>query len=182
VFWRVSERQRTGTYTMKTIPKPCRQKGVAAIELALVLPIMLILVFGITELGRALHQYNGLVKATRGAVRYFAQYDLANEDVSAVRSNAIKWAVYGAPTSCSDSKQLVCIYPTTPLVSGLKEAQVSLCDYLACTTHRGVETDKGTVDMASVTIEGFKFKSIGTYVIPDIAFFRIRTTMVSRYS
>lgn len=174
---------------MNTIFKPGRQKGVAAVELAFILPIMLILVFGITELGRALYQYNGLVKATRGAVRYLAQYDLANEDAPAVRSNTIKWAVYGAPTTCSDAKQLVCTYPTTPLVSGLKEDQVTLCDYLftTCnTTHKGVETGEGTVDLVTVTIGGsgnktFSFSSLVPFVIPNIDFSPVKTTMVSRY-
>jgi Flp pilus assembly protein TadG len=174
---------------MKTIFKPSRQKGVAAVELAFILPIMLILVFGITELGRALYQYNGLVKATRGAVRYLAQYDLANtEDLSAVRNNTIQWAVFGAPTSCSDTKQLVCTYRTTPLVPGLNAAQVTLCDYRNpdCASHRSVETDKGSVDMVTVTIGGtgalaFSFKTMVPFVIPDINFSAIKTTMVARY-
>jgi Flp pilus assembly protein TadG len=172
---------------MNTILKPGKQRGVAAVELAFILPLMLILVFGITEIGRALYQYNGLVKATRGAVRYFAQYDLTNEDVAAVRNNTIKRAVYGAPTSCSDAKQLACTYPTTPLVSGLKEAQVTLCDYLTCIgSHKGVLTGQGTVDLVTVTIGGsgdltFNFKSMMSYVIPDIAFSPIKATMTSRY-
>jgi TadE-like protein len=55
-----------------------QQKGVVAIEMALILVPMLILCFGITELGRALYQYNGLVKATRGAVRYLSQQSMAS--------------------------------------------------------------------------------------------------------
>lgn len=172
---------------MKTITKSGKRRGVVAIEMALILPVMLILAFGITELGRALYQYNGLVKATRGAARYLAQYDLANEDASAVRNNAIKWAVYGAPTSCSDAKQLVCTYPATPLVSGLKEAQVTPCDYLMCAaTHRGVLTEQGTVDLVTVTIGGtgdkaFSFTSLVSYVVQDFNFSAIQTTMASRY-
>ena len=171
---------------MKTITKPGKQRGVVAIEMALILPLMLILTFGITEIGRALYQYNGLVKATRGAARYLAQYDLANEDATAVRDNAIKWAVYGAPTSCRDAKQLECTYPATPLVPGLNEAQVTPCDYLTCATHKGVLTGQGTVDLVTVTIGGlgdkaFRFKSMVSYVVPDFDFSAIQTTMASRY-
>ena len=50
--------------------KPGKQKGVAAVELALIIGPMLIAFFGITEIGRALYQYNALVKSARAAVRY----------------------------------------------------------------------------------------------------------------
>lgn len=171
---------------MKPIMKPSKQRGVAAVELALILPVMLILVFGITELGRALYQYNGLVKATRGAVRYLSQYDLANEDVTKVRNNTIKLAVFGAPLTCTDTKQLECTYPTTPLVTGLTEAQVRVYDYLNNTDHQGVLTGQGTVDLVTVRIGApgtvFTFSPLISYVLPsDITFSPIQTTMASRY-
>lgn len=165
---------------MKTTPKSGKQKGTAAVEMALVVPIMLILVFGITELGRALYQYDGLVKATRGAARYLAQQDLANltaDERQAVYDKTKALAVCGED-DCSGK---------VPLVNGLSTSQVTLCDYLTCNaTHKGVLTGQGTVDLATVTIGGsgdmaFNFKSIVTYVISDITFAPIRTTMVSRY-
>lgn len=159
---------------MKTILKPGRQKGVAAIELAFVLPLMLILAFGITELGRALYQYNGLVKATRGAVRYLAQQDLANADLGLVHQKTQNIAVCGNE-NCSGLPSLV---------TGLSTSLVKVCDYATSTcepTHKSVETGQGTVDMASVAIEGFAFKSIVTLVIPDMTFAPIKTTMASRY-
>jgi Flp pilus assembly protein TadG len=160
---------------MKTILKPGRQKGVAAIELAFVLPLMLILVFGITELGRALYQYNGLVKATRGAVRYLALQDLANADLGVVHQKTQNIAVCGNE-NCSG---------LPPLVTGLTTSLVKVCDYATnkCEpTHKNVETGQGTVDMASVAIDGFAFKSIVTLVIPDMTFAPIKTTMVARYN
>ena len=48
------------------------QKGVALIEFALVLPLLLVLTFIVTEFGRALYQYNILVKGARDAVRYLS--------------------------------------------------------------------------------------------------------------
>jgi Flp pilus assembly protein TadG len=165
---------------MKTILKPGRQKGVAAIELAFVLPLMLILVFGITELGRALYQYNGLVKATRGAVRYLALQDLANADLGVVRQKTQNIAVCGNE-NCSG---------LPPLVTGLTTSLVIVCHYAneeaGCeknpNPYQGVETGQGTVDMASVAIDGFAFKSIVTLVIPDMTFAPIKTTMVARYN
>jgi Flp pilus assembly protein TadG len=46
------------------------QKGVAVIELALVLPTLLIMTFLVTELGRAIMQYNALTKSVRDGARY----------------------------------------------------------------------------------------------------------------
>lgn len=164
---------------MKTILKPGRQRGVAAIELAFVLPLMLILAFGITELGRALYQYNGLVKATRGAVRYLAQQDLANAPLGVVHLKTQNIAVCGNE-NCSG---------LPPLVAGLSTSLIKVCHYATdeCVNPPnpnpliGVATGEGTVDMASVTIEGFAFKSIVTLVIPDMTFAPIKTTMASRH-
>ena len=49
-----------------------RQRGAALIELALITPLLLILTFITTEFGRALYEYNTVVKATRDAVRYLS--------------------------------------------------------------------------------------------------------------
>jgi hypothetical protein len=49
-----------------------RQKGVAMVEFALVLPLLLILTFITTEYSRALYQYNVLTKSVRDAARYLS--------------------------------------------------------------------------------------------------------------
>lgn len=49
-----------------------RQHGVALIELALSIPLLLLLMFITTEFGRAIYQYNLLTKSVRDAVRYLA--------------------------------------------------------------------------------------------------------------
>lgn len=161
--------------------KPQRQKGVAAVELGFIVIPMLLMGFGITELGRALSYYDGLVKATRGAVRYLAQQDLANmsaDELTATRNKAVALAVCGLET---------CAASTPPLVPGLTTDNVSLCDYLNCaSTHNNVQTGQGTVDLVSVTIGGtgtsaYDFTSLMSWVIPDITFSPIKTTMASRY-
>lgn len=48
------------------------QRGVAIIEFALVLPVLLMLTFITTELGRALLHYNTLTKSVREASRYLS--------------------------------------------------------------------------------------------------------------
>jgi hypothetical protein len=51
------------------------QKGVAIVEFALILPLLLILTFITTEFGRALYEYNILTKSVRDAVRYLSMQD-----------------------------------------------------------------------------------------------------------
>lgn len=48
------------------------QKGVALVELTLILPLLLILTFITTEFGRAMFEYNAVTKSTRDAVRYLS--------------------------------------------------------------------------------------------------------------
>jgi Flp pilus assembly protein TadG len=45
---------------------------VALVELALVMPLLLLLTFITTEFGRAMYEYNAVVKSTRDAVRYLS--------------------------------------------------------------------------------------------------------------
>ena len=49
-----------------------KQRGVALIELALIIPLLLLLTFFTTEFGRAVYQYHVLVKAVRDASRYLS--------------------------------------------------------------------------------------------------------------
>lgn len=49
-----------------------RQRGAALVELALIIPLLLLLTFITTEFGRAVYQYHVLVKAVRDAARYLS--------------------------------------------------------------------------------------------------------------
>lgn len=49
-----------------------KQRGVAIVEFALVVPLLLILTFITTEFGRAVYQYNTLAKSVRDAARYLS--------------------------------------------------------------------------------------------------------------
>jgi hypothetical protein len=49
-----------------------KQKGVAIVEFALILPFLLLLSFTAAEFGRAIWQYNTLTKSVRDAVRYLS--------------------------------------------------------------------------------------------------------------
>lgn len=159
-----------------------RQKGVAAVEMAIILLPMLILCFGILEIGRALYVYNGLVKSTRGAVRYLTAQSLesppAGETAESIRLRARSLAVCGA-FDCSGS--------VTPLVPGLTLAHVQVCDPVACpTTHNNIPTGQGTADLVSVTIGGpggtpYTFTTVIPWGMADLSFTPVTTTMVSQF-
>lgn len=51
---------------------PPLQRGVALVEFALILPLLLLLALLATEFGRALYQYNTLAKSVRDAARYLS--------------------------------------------------------------------------------------------------------------
>lgn len=166
-----------------------RQRGIAAIEMALVVLPLLILCFGITEIGRALYLYNGLVKAARGAVRHVSQ-PVASKTAQALRDEAIFLALCGK-TACAEGD--------APLVPGLTVAHISVCDPSVCASHDEVPVPNlggVTVDMVTVfigipaaagaytyqgaTLAPYVFTSVVPWVIPDISFGAVSATMVVR--
>ncbi len=49
-----------------------RERGAALVELAIILPVLIILVLGVIDLGRVFYSYEALVNATREGARYCA--------------------------------------------------------------------------------------------------------------
>jgi Flp pilus assembly protein TadG len=79
-----------------------RQRGVAIIEFTIVLPILLVLMLAVAEIGRAFLQFNTLTRAVRDSARYVSANALNGAsqtiDVSttaAVFSEAQHLVVYG---------------------------------------------------------------------------------------
>ena len=76
-------------------------RGTAAVEFALLLIPLLLLAFGIAEYGRALYQYNTLVKTVRDATRLLSHHNPADPaSYAMVLEEARCLAVHGN-TSCS---------------------------------------------------------------------------------
>jgi Flp pilus assembly protein TadG len=138
-----------------------KQNGVAAVEFAILLVPLLLMVFGITELGRAFYQYNTLDKATRAAARYKSM-----SGPGALEAETRCLAVFGN-TACAG----------TPLLNGLTVNMVTI-DYAT-----NVATGSGGINLVKVTIndpgapERFGFVSVVPFVIPDITFGPVSTTM-----
>jgi Flp pilus assembly protein TadG len=110
-----------------------RERGAAAVEFALVLPILLLLVMGIVECGRAYHIQTTLSGAAREGVRVMALQD----DPAAARAAAKAATTFAVtddqisvtPTTCSGSTAgtatVKVTYPVE-LMSGLFGASITL--------------------------------------------------------
>lgn len=90
-----------------------RQRGITAVEVALTLPFLLLLLLAVGEVGRALYHYNMLQKAVRGGTRYLAANATPGDAQVISISNAVAAAacnlvVYGQPAAGS-----------TPVLPGL---------------------------------------------------------------
>lgn len=77
------------------------QSGLAAVELAIILPVFLMLMLGTAELGRACYQYNTLTKAVREGARFLSARALNGAGVMALgaedEATARRVIVYGSP-------------------------------------------------------------------------------------
>lgn len=133
-----------------------RQAGVAAIEFALLLVILVPISFGTLELGRAFYQYNTLVKAARDGARV-----LASGSGNARLAEARCVTLYGNP-ACSGAA----------LLPHLDDAGL-----FAGAVEQVVPAGATTIRVARVTITGYHFVSLVPYVIPDITFGPVSAAM-----
>ena len=153
----------------RTMSSKKRQQGLALIELALTISLLVAITFGITEFGRAMYQYNTLAKAVRDGVRFLAVRDPA--DPAAI-SGAQCMVVHGNPG---------CTGPT--LVPGLTLGMVSVCHAMdpACAATHQSQGFSPVVNLVTVTIGGanapFTFQSVVSFVVPNIQFSAISATM-----
>ncbi|HVL37614.1 MAG TPA: TadE/TadG family type IV pilus assembly protein [Burkholderiales bacterium] len=152
------------------------ERGAAAVEFALLVIPLLVILVGITEFGRALYSYNTLAKAARDAARLMSTQAPGDPDYGALVARARCTAVYGNAT-CTGS----------PLVHGLALEMVSICDPASCPgTHAGVPLGTGVANLVTVTIGGagspFVYQSFAPFApalfgIDSLAFGAIGVTL-----
>lgn len=151
-----------------------RQRGVAAVELGILIIPLVLLAFGITEFGRAIYQYNTIAKGVRDGVRYLAQG--APGDAARI-DNAKNLAACGTTTACSAA---------SALVTGLSSSMVSVCDRTSCAGDHNLQEvtygggSFGQINLVTMTVTGFQFTSLVPFVMPNITFGPIRATMEQR--
>ena len=119
-----------------------RQSGVALIEFALVLPLLLLMTFVVTEYSRALYQYNTLTKSVRDAARY-----LSMQDPGTRIGQAKNLVVYGNPAGTGSA-----------LAIGLTTSQVPDPVWQLAGTSPVINT-------VTVRITGYTFRPLFTQVL-----------------
>jgi Flp pilus assembly protein TadG len=62
---------------MSSRSKSLRQRGIASVEFAIALPVLLLVLFATAEIGRLLSQYDTLTKAVRDGAKYCASHALS---------------------------------------------------------------------------------------------------------
>ena len=151
--------------TTRRRPLPAsRMRGVAAVEIALLLTPLVLMVFGTTELGRAIYSYNTLDKAVRDAARHLSQHGPGDATIAA---EARCLAVTGT-TDCSGAA----------LAPGLTVAMVTICDASLCpSTHANQLTGLGSVNLVTAGILNYPFNSVVTFVVPNMNFNNISVTL-----
>ena len=154
--------------SMTTTALRSRQHGVAAVEFALLLPLLILMIFGTTELGRAIYSYNTLDKSVRVAGRHLSQHGPGEASIA---TEARCLAVHGT-TDCSGS----------PVAPGLTTGMVKICDVATpcADTPTTLSTGLGSVNLVTVSIQGYQYNSLVEFVIPDMTFNNISFTMRSQ--
>lgn len=148
-----------------------KSRGVVAVELALLIIPLFILLAGVAEFGRALFQYNSLTKTVRDAARFLSIQNPSDPNYPAAAARCL--AVHGN-TTCTGNT----------LVPGLTTAMVVICnpvDSAACPggSYVAVETGFGTMNLVEVKVQGYQFQAFlpGMTQLTSIVFDDIGTTM-----
>lgn len=146
------------------------QRGVAAVETALLLIPLLLLLVGIAEGGYIFYQYNTIAKSTRDASRYLSTV-APGTGHAAARCLAV--------TGYED-----CGASTPPLADGLTLDKVAICDATNCpATHSHVPAtgngtaSTGTMNLVTVTVNGYRPPEVVIGYMTRIEFGPIRSTM-----
>jgi len=139
------------------------ERGVAAVEFALILPFLLILTFTTTEFGRALYEYQSVAKSVRAAARY-----LSTQNAGTHQAEAANLILYGYTQPPNGSP---------PLARGLTAANVMAPTWDQHGTAPLIKT-------VTVGVTGYQFRSLFTtaFGLPfgTFSFSDITATMRSR--
>ena len=117
------------------------ERGIQLVELAIVLPIFLILFAATAEFGRYFYEYTTLAKATRTAARYLTISKISNYE----KGRAQKLVVFGNVAGTGD-----------PLIEGLELEHVVITPRNA----DGEEQTEGVPQTVTVEIVGFKHQPL----------------------
>ena len=120
-----------------------RQRGTAIVEFALILPLLLLLTMITTEFGRAIYQYNTIVKSLRNATRYLS-LQTPNTKITEAQNLVVFGNIAGTGPA---------------LVPGLTVAQVSTIPPTWLTTGSAP-----LINTVTITVTCYKFRPLLTSV------------------
>jgi Flp pilus assembly protein TadG len=153
-----------------------RSRGTAILELAIILPFLLLMSFGALEYSLAISEYKSLTLQTRIAARYLssrAPGDLASQE------EAICLVKYGVTSASSCTGALI--------APGLANAIVSIEDPMNSASHNAQSSGPGPyqvrLNLVTVKISGYQYRPIvGSFLSgfsgnTSITFNPISTTM-----
>lgn len=136
-------------------------RGMAAMELVIVLPVIILIALGVTELGRGLYQYNTLHKAVRDGARYLSDVaigPLGTVDISPYISDTQNLVVYGDVDGGS-----------TPLLPGLSTSDVTVNTIDVILPGGGITTNHIQVDADFTFVPLFPaLSALGYSMVPTM--------------
>ncbi|HYD95486.1 MAG TPA: TadE/TadG family type IV pilus assembly protein [Noviherbaspirillum sp.] len=142
-----------------------RQRGTALVELAFVLPLLLLVSVLTVEFGRAVYEYNTVTKSVRDAVRYLSMHTPGTH-----MSEARNLVVFG---------KIRLVGGETPLAPGLSLDPNRVPDPIW-----RIEGTAPVINTVTVTVRGYPFASLFTTVFgfnfEPIIFSDISATMRSQ--
>lgn len=134
-----------------------RNRGAAAVEFAIVLPLLLLVSFVMVELARAMYEYDALVKSARAAARYLTTVD---PSVSTNRDRAVCIAKAADPiATCMGATPPTNPAPA-PWLSRLSGATVTVLWSGNSAGLDNVVTGYGTADLVTVVISNYRYQSL----------------------
>lgn len=149
-----------------------RERGVVAVELALMTIPMVLMVLAAIDFARGIYHYNIIVKATRDAVRILTAFDPSVP--SEYPTDLARTRVVYGQDNASGSK----------LLPGLNNGIVQICDRTGSAgcagTFANVASGSGSINLVRVEVDGYQFQPLfGTGVLPSVTFGPIGTTMLA---
>ena len=92
-------------YASRQVLKPCAQTGAVAVEMALVIVVLLLMVAGTIGFGRAFWYADALTKATRDSARLFSTWNVS--EINSTGVAAAQTIVINSATAANISPSLV---------------------------------------------------------------------------
>jgi TadE-like protein len=127
------------------------ERGQSLVELALVVPILMLIAFGVIEFGRAYYQYNTLTKAVRDGARYMS-YHIYN---STEEGNCAKLVVYGNSVGTG-----------SPILPGLTTAKIQMLSSGGTTPYSELNPPK----YVTVRVDAYPFSPVIPFINLNASF------------